>query len=368
VLRSLQRRINRTRSQQKQDAVKTDNHKIDSNQDETAKGALLCCILFYCFESALGDTKAAVRHLDSGLRLLNSLREQERDKHRRPTDDFPRFLDQVSEVMARFDLQATALDDTRGPMLALVPLQQRASGLSRPVDIGYPNLDEAQLELSRLLNWLFHMLSESLAQDPTQKLMPPPAVLQEKQRLFDAMDTFERRLSLFEPKTDAEVCGMRMLLVHKHTARMVLASRLPNDDTVFGSSPNPMCEEIVRLSEKVLDFTSGQVNSTTGQKRRQGSVFSSEMGVVVPLSVVALRCADRSVSQRAVELMVESQRREGLHDALSMVTVAQKVNALREKERLEMEALLGESDRFNTIANMMRKFKEKDDGVMEGLC
>ncbi|KAK3315667.1 hypothetical protein B0H66DRAFT_347936 [Apodospora peruviana] len=338
VLRALQRRIDKT---------VTDNDK--KNRAEATKGALICSALFYCFESALGDGQAAVKHLDGGLRLLNSLRDNGADKDD-VADSEDEFMDETIQVLGRLDLQATFFNQDRPPLLNVNPMRNDKSTHAAATcgsDAFFPGLAEAQLLLTRLTNCIFRFLLDNSPPDLVNSpVSVDPNVLEEKAWLLNQLDIWEQKFGVLkslaiqednsadttklnksQQRDDSLVRGVQTLLIQHRTFQMLLTSRLPeNSEAVFGITPCPDAEFILQLSESLLQRQSES-------DRRQ--IFSSETGIVAPLTVIAIRCADESVCTRAMRLLQRSRRREGLYDSGTMVELIRKLEMLQRKKILE---------------------------------
>jgi len=307
ALRALRRRV--------------DKQDTERKQDEAVIGALICCVLFYGFESALGNSQAAMRHLGSGLSLWAA--------HHSKHANRDGCLGEISDVLARLDMQASFFDDSRVPALPLVSADQRVLGLRRYPAQTFSGLHDAQRELVRLQNWLLRFLLENLAADSgLQDTGIPDPVLQEKKLLLNELDAWRQSISrLGESSPSANggfLCSFQTLLVQHNVAKMLLASRMPDDDSVFGAVPNPAAEEIIRLAESVVRLH----NNGDAASRR---TLSSETGIVAPLALLAIKCADMSLCRRAVELLIASHRREGLYDATTMATIVQRMELLRQQ-------------------------------------
>jgi len=307
ALRALRRRV--------------DKQDTEEKKDEAVIGALICCVLFYGFESALGNSKAAMRHLGSGLSLWAA-------HYSKAAANRDGCLDEISDVLARLDMQASFFDDSRVPTLPLVSANQRVLGLRICPAQAFSGLADAQRELVKLQNWLLRFLLENLAADsgPQDTGIPSP-VLQEKKRLLSELGAWRQsiaRLGECSPSADGVfLCSFQTLLVQHDVAQMLLASRVPDDDSVFGAVPNPAAEEVIRLVESVVRLHS---NGDAASRR----TFSSETGIVAPLALLAIKCADTSLSRRAVKLLIASDRREGLYDATTMATIVQQMELLRQ--------------------------------------
>jgi hypothetical protein len=304
---------------------RVDKQDTQGKQDEAVIGALICCVLFYSFESALGSSKTAMRHLGSGLSLWAA----HYSNHANNQDG---CLDEISDVLARLDVQASFFNDSRVPTLPLVTADQRVLGLRRcPAQQSFSALHDAQRELVRLQNWLLRFLQENLAAGSgLQDTGIPGPILQEKKLLLSELGAWRQSIArLGEPSPSAAdgafLCGFQTLLVQHNAAQMLLASRVPYDDKVFGAVPNPAAEEIIRLAESVVRLHN---NNGDAASRR---TLSSETGIVAPLALLAVKCTDVSLCRRAVKLLIASQRREGLYDATTMATMVQRMELLRQQ-------------------------------------
>jgi hypothetical protein len=313
ALRALRRRV--------------DKQDTEGKKDEAVICALICCVLFYGFESALGNSKAAMRHLSSGLSLWAA--HYSKDANR------DGYLDEISDVLARLDMQASFFDDSRVPALPLVSVDQRLLGLRRSPAQAFSGLPDAQRELVRLQNWLLRFLIENLAADSgLQNTGIPGPVLQEKKLLLSEFGAWRQRIARLgerSPSVDGVfLCSFQTLLIQHNILEMLLDSQVPKDDSVFGAVPNPAAEETIQLAESVVRL----YNNGDAASRR---TLSSETGIVAPLTLLAVKCADMSVCRRAVKLLIASQRREGLYDATTMATMVQRMELLRQERMQRFE-------------------------------
>ncbi|EXJ61452.1 uncharacterized protein A1O5_11768 [Cladophialophora psammophila CBS 110553] len=121
-----------------------------ARSDASPEVALICSVIFYSLESLLGDTRQAISHLDSGLRLLK----RTQSEAKRPADQ---LLVHLTSLFERLDIQASSYDDLRLPVLELVS-HQEARGEVSVVPDSFRNLDEAERILAKLQNWSLRQL------------------------------------------------------------------------------------------------------------------------------------------------------------------------------------------------------------------
>ncbi|KAF4332784.1 transcriptional regulatory [Fusarium beomiforme] len=318
-------------------ALRSMRKRLAQPSEDTTKTALVCCILFYCCESTIGDQKAALQHLSNGRKLLISAQQE---TAREESEDMKR----ITIIFERLDMQASFFEDDRVPVLALPELRRQKADCDAFSSEGkFHGVQDAQQQLVRLQAWLYHFINKNVEfhEDPIDSLsldimQEKSALVQEYNSWFAALEELEHR----EQHDDQTSHGLRTLLVQFHICRMVLESKFPQNQQVFGASPNPVAHHILDLAETLLEHAmqlNALSNATKTPPRRS---FSLETGVVAPLFALALKCSDNSVATRATWLLASSNRREGLYEALTM---SQIINELRKSREggLKIEEKVG---------------------------
>ncbi|KAJ4354219.1 uncharacterized protein N0V89_005953 [Didymosphaeria variabile] len=296
---------------------------------EATRTALVCSVLFYCFEATLGNSEAATHHLQGGLNMLSSCRGNGTEQ----TED----LHGISLEFERLDLQATLFYDQNVPHLVLpLPLPRddddnEGCGM-RP----FQRLSDAHRALVKAISRGWRLMCDNVDYKFTSAEGLAEPILHEKRNLREnlvqwktAFDNFKRRPSA----ADQPGYAQQILVIHWHIALMLLDAVFPADLDVWGASPNPRAVEMVQLIEDILDHDHGHskasspASSTSSSSQR---IVTSEMGIIAPLFAVALKCADQEVSNRAFELLRSTQRREGLWEASHMASLVSKLRDARE--------------------------------------
>lgn len=320
---------------------------------KTVKTALMCCILFYCFEAALGDSVAAIRHLDSGLDLLST------HCHRRELEDTD-DLNQMSRILEGLDLQATTFDDGRVPRLLLSTEVLRDTA-------AFQSLYEAWWAFTRLQNLVFRFLTTKVSYKFCEKDSTPSFVLKEKCLLLEHFDAWMARFEqsdFLEDDNKQQDPGAKVLLIQWNVSKMLLEANYPTNDSVFGASPNPWADRVLDMARDVLGHCQwGDTNLDQGsvaQRRR----FSSESGIVASLFILSARCSDESVCDRALDLLTMSRRREGLYDAGSMVDVLHRFRTARQQKIMQSNEPGIEN---STRRSLEAFFRRQIEGVVGGM-
>ncbi|KAM0210753.1 hypothetical protein ACHAQD_010630 [Fusarium lateritium] len=298
-------------------ALRSMRNRLSRPSEGTTKIALICCILFYCCEGALGDRNAALQHLSNGLNLLISTQHEHKG-------ELSQDIQSLSDVFERLDMQASFFEDDRTPILVLPSWQPNGENkYTLPLEDTFTGLQKAQQSLVRLQAWLYHFVNKNSDYHDEPKESLPVIILQEKDALMQGYTSWITAINSFEDENkckDETLHGIRTLLVHFHVCRMIVESKFPNDPEVFGASPNPAAHKILDLAETLLQYTTlinGSPNVTKSPRRN----FSLETGVVAPLFALAIKCSDESVATRAAHMLTSSQRREGLYDSQSMAQI-----------------------------------------------
>ena len=296
-------------------ALRALRKRVEAGGPDCTRTALICCILFYSFESTLGNNETAMIHLENGLKLLPNSHARNRDYHE--TSD----LSDVSEVFERLDLQATIFDDSRRPVVLL-----RSEDELLQESQMFGTLQDARKALTRLQNQLFHFINNNLAfkDCPTNAL--PKNVLSEKDSLLKALVAWKAK---FEPVDSVKSCpernyhtscGRKVLLIQWHLSRMLLDADFPHNEAVFGASPNEEAEKVLKLAGDVIMVTEeDRVPARVTKSPRRN--FSSEGGLIAPLFVLGMKCSDQSICTMVAELLTRLRRREGLYDSQTMAAI-----------------------------------------------
>ncbi|KAI1036049.1 hypothetical protein LB504_011616 [Fusarium proliferatum] len=307
-------------------ALRSLGKRIAQPSDGTTRTALVCCILFYCCESAIGDRNAALQHLSNGLKLLVSAQ-------REKVADESRGIESLTTIFERLDMQASFFEDDRIPILASpeYKYEEPDHGLLPPRKV-FLGLEDAQQRLVKLQAWLYHFVNKNAEFYQESKESLSLDILEERSSLEQGYNAWIESINEFENRDQHDgqtLHGIRTLLVHFHVCQMILQSKFPQDHGVFGASPNPAAHHILDLAETLLEHTT-QVNASPSATKTPRRNFSLETGVVAPLFALAVKCSDDSVATRAAQMLASSHRREGLYDAQTMSHIINELKRSRD--------------------------------------
>ncbi|KAF7548855.1 hypothetical protein G7Z17_g6796 [Cylindrodendrum hubeiense] len=348
-------------------ALRALQKRLATPSNDASRVALICCVLFYCFESTVGNAEAAVRHLQNGLQVLASCQEMQGEKGLDGLGD----LKSLSGILARLDLQASLFDDGRMPFLTLTSGNEREYGLTDlSGDQPLSSLQDAQMALDKLLNWLIRLLLNSASYKSEELQNIPPHFLEDKRCLFTELVRWSQKFNTWcttnQTANEQNLCWVQMLLINYRIAQMMLESILPGNDEIFGASPNITAHEVLDLVENVLTLAK-QKNTTAEAAKNPRRNFSSENGIIIPLFLLAIKCSDESVCERASQLLAVCNRREGLYDAESMVAVLQHLNAAKSERKLMFEQAGVENTANASLEHWTLDLIDDREGGMDGI-
>jgi len=299
-------------------AIRTIRKRLSEPTGDNTKVALVCCVIFYCCESALGDWDAALQHLSNGLKLLKSVKETGDTK-------------ELTTVFERLDMQASFFQDDRVPILSLTDWKEYVMAVPEQ---GFSNAREAHESLVKLQSWLYSFVNRHVELHEASVELLNADILDEKDALVQAYHRWSRAfddLQLAKKDDGQDTYGLLVLLIHFLICQMILESKFPVNEEVFGASPNPRAHKILDLAETLLDHTA-KLNTSPSATDTPRRNFSLESGVIAPLFALALKCSDESVATRAAQLLSSSQRREGLYDAQTMAQTLTQLRISRDGE------------------------------------
>ncbi|PYI23429.1 hypothetical protein BO99DRAFT_375677 [Aspergillus violaceofuscus CBS 115571] len=329
--------------------------------------ALICGVLFYAFETLIGEAEAAIRHLDQTLLLFRRYRDD--DAARPGCRDGPPVADDLlphlNSLLARLDIQASMYNDTRPLVLLLGPSSPELPSdptAPSPTDLNAKERTLITLQ-ARLLRHL--MLHVSHKNHPLDSL--PPSILHERRALDADFQTFIASLT---GPTNPQQQHQRLLLYRiqaqlSHSIireNMITSDEDDDDHDDDDEQPSPASP---RYTDTTMDATlRAALDNIIGAGAGAGGSFSFTLStqLIAGLYFICLKSHDPRTVDDALLLLQENPRlprREGLWDA---GVVAKVVEGLRAKQRAyeqRMEGLQEKTDR-----NLLR-LEDVGEGILD---
>ncbi|KAF2111685.1 hypothetical protein BDV96DRAFT_649663 [Lophiotrema nucula] len=363
-------------------AVKHSNDLLTAHQEGKAdlEKVLIACIIFTCYENLAGNYRAANMHLRNGLRILN-----QHKRSLSPLIYHTPSQESIANVLYRFDLQAMTFSDNASPYdysldnspdCPLIPetYNRNADARNDLVGLlrcmmwisGIANINPQAPEHPTWLQIYTQLMGAFEAWEVTfdryQHNIPP--IEQGDPKIY-AGNTLLKIYAIMARTIIAAGAGLRTEMAWDSFAKsfqtMVdLAETLPilnkpasqpssrsstspprstptprpakhrpiaPNPATSVRSPPPGTSTLVFLPEPTPSITSSKTAceyTTAPTAKRKPSSFSPsfELSPIVPLFITACRCRDPVLRRRAIALLLNCRRREGVWDSFGAGMVA----------------------------------------------
>lgn len=303
----------------------------------SGEAVLLSCVLFICMEAYQGNHETALTHLENGLKILGSWLNDD-DKPAldsnyisRPSRQF--LEEELVPVFKRLDVMATNFVNSRSVRADLLS----GFGIRAPiVPESFSSLTEANEMLAEIVHFMLHSNNKShnmmywMVDNPMVKLglKPPPGeaipkipdIVMKKIRVIEKEHTaiLEKWLSTMNiflkersSNLDAEALrGAIILKVLYLGTSVIIVPSLHNHDMEYDNYTAKF-DQIVTLAESLL----------RSRPAATAPSYSIEMGLLAPLHYASCRCRDPVIRRRALSLLTDFPRREGLWDSTMLAAI-----------------------------------------------
>jgi hypothetical protein len=277
-------------------------------------------ILFATFASLQGHVSQAINHIRSGLKVLRSL------DSCGFSSNFPIPLPRLRLYLTNLYAQVRTIINDEA--LAEWDGQDPLSSKIEPVS-SFLSLSDAHNHVEALYNNTLAFLQTTVApQSRSTSIERKERREADHQTLTsalrsscDALDSFLGRHTDQENEKAIAILHLHHTLLSVRLGVSVLGEN--NRESLFDDLEQKLVQ-ILKYCQLVL-----QTNDTVASKMQP--VFSSGLGVIMPLHTVAARCRNPLVRQEAIDLLRKAQRREGLWDSALVEKIVSTTVELEEK-------------------------------------
>jgi Fungal specific transcription factor domain/Fungal Zn(2)-Cys(6) binuclear cluster domain len=330
--------------QQSYKAIRHLRTQISTGTHQSGESVLLSCILFICLETFQGNHEAALAHLESGLKILASwLHDDDQCEPvlnsnivSRPTRKF--LEEELVPLFTRLDVQATTYLTSR----SLKEVHPCSSTETPVMPTRFTSLSDANNHLADLVHWMLYsnngahnmmywMVNNPLAQanfrppppTPGGPIPKIPKVVLDKiqkietqhgkilQKWLDGLNLFLKEHPNLEPK---DLRGAVMLKILYTSTTIIKAASLYNHDMEYDKY-NSQFAQVITMAESLI-------TSQTAARNKNTPMYSFEMNILPPLHYCSTRCRDPKLRRRALALLEDSPRREGMWDSAMLAAIA----------------------------------------------
>lgn len=353
------------------EAIKRLRESLENKEAQSERTVLISIVLFTCFQSFIGDHRAAIFQIQSGLRLL----EERRQESTHPPNDRREGDDELVQMFTRLAIQAKSYDMAfHFPPPYVIQLTPRPNHRQNPsspqspssfqsdaastasLDSQIPDqfttcqearssldsLMERMLRFSEALSSFYAGPNNILPSSITHHGLGYRTQLQQWDSAFDPL--LQNRNA--QGVSNTEHAGIAVLkMIHIMTSVLFLMNFSLSELDFDGFVPRfrqlvELAEEVVVKEEVTLAEARCGDSSDCRHRRANGRIerqfpgmvtngykgdgsyshikasFALDLGIVPPLFVVATKCRDRKLRREAITLLISSPRREGMWDSL----------------------------------------------------
>ena len=230
-------------------------------------------------------------------------------------------LSTLSMIFIEFDVQAAGLISNRGRVLSARKFDIPSNGYGPDIPPVFKSIDEACLALDFIRTHGVRMLDYAL-----RKKSPPD--MADMRVTLELIHSFASiRLKQWSQAFDAFLIknphlindrGVLMLKLHRASMGVNTAVGrigLISDETCFDKFL-PQFKVMVELCEKIIDVEAGM--------ERPRPIFCLDTGMVICLFGVISKCRDGETRWKALDLMMKTDRQEGLYHSRLVGRVAKR--------------------------------------------
>lgn len=328
-------------------AIRQLNQKLSEPNSTSAKLAIICSILFTCFEVLRRNNMTGLIHYQAGLReiirQIDNTRQEDAtagqfasavtEFRSIPQDE----LDVLHRVLVRYDVQACTFAKPRAQALAIKLAPQPPA---------FHTLDDVKFHLDNLLISVYQLIKSdlSLYRYWRTELIPTARILQRD----NAITTFEAWLAAIEdffhtitpsqpstspsstlaltltPHERKTLLGLRF---HVKTALISLKTSIDSGPEMCFDAFLPDFLDIVTRTEELADSLSLHEAEPL---EPDSADFTMDFGILPPLFFVATKCRVWGVRRRAISALRRGGR-EGVWEGPVMAVVANRVREIEEQ-------------------------------------
>ncbi|PVH82471.1 hypothetical protein DL98DRAFT_456481 [Cadophora sp. DSE1049] len=307
-----------------------------SSTPRSGEAILMSCLLFVCLETFQGNHNGALAHLESGLKILGSMGFNKPDVDTGLIDERGRRLDHhtIVPLFCRLDMQASTYFPRRH-LYCDSAFEDQDFLTESPVPMVFSSIIEANNSLQSQVytvvryTQLVRQYRESALLDPDRSVTS-----QLPKRLLVAQIEYTKQLGcwlttmnafLKEPKVALTPQDLRcavLLKMQQITINIMLASTIFNDQTEY--------DDLTAEFERVTVLAASLLKVPASEEAAQRPYCSFDMTVIPSLYNAACRCRDPIVRRKAIALLSNSARREGMWDSDVSAAISQRIMEIEE--------------------------------------
>ncbi|GAW12552.1 hypothetical protein ANO14919_019220 [Xylariales sp. No.14919] len=342
-----------------------------SHDEAKKRMSLMASVLLACFDSFIGDHKQAIRQIQSGLALLETLRADRRQASL-PQPEEPVEQDLI-QMFTRLVIQAKSYDMAfHFPQPYVIRLTPKVGMTTASTSDGGPpvstnnakipevfaSLHDGRLAWDTLCEKIMRFTEQMSAYVRMSPMNILPIELKQYGKGFDEeMEAWSRAFSpiltsrMAPAKSTQEKTAIAVLKMNQIMGRILFNMTFSDSESEFDQFLM-FFREIVNLAMEVIgdeerraaakrcpnpefcQHQSAHADIFGGEytAKHIKPSFSADLGIVPPLFVVATKCRDSLTRQQAIQLLRTSSRREGMWDSELCARIGSWIATIEEED------------------------------------
>jgi hypothetical protein len=293
--------------------------KDASLENNNLRMTLLKCLVILCFEAWTGNQELALRQMQTGISLIQEWNINATNADRKSSISTSPVDEDIIRVFDRLVLQVLSVTIAKSRSPAC-PDSLKRDGREALflMPSNFSSLKEAGFYQSIIMRYEMYLITSMSQQREGRKCFPfnCRGPKEEQDNLFDELDpviadtkrwsaAFEGLSQTLYSRGGTVMVSAAILKLHLTTLYLCLVGLVRADEMVYDEYHREF-EEILKLAEMVLRV---EVLKSTG-------FCGFDVGVVISLQFTAQKCRSTVIRRKAIALMSENPRREGLLDSL----------------------------------------------------
>ncbi|KAM0156356.1 hypothetical protein ACHAPG_005343 [Botrytis cinerea] len=300
-----------------------------------------------------GHHNSALAHIDGGVKIFSELQVSGHSapiSHDLPEDHIPVSIFRM--LFGRLDTQASVLTSRA----RIIDGESGSSPNSIPDR--FLNIEQAREAMESI--WTYsarNLLSCSMYNGVP---LPLPTSQETKFQLLAHLENWNRAFESFscmstergnvEIVSPMEMRARDLLRLHK-TMTQILVTTSTTHSARFNESSELLWDDFQLEFEAMVNWASEIIRTPSDIQigGRKAASFTLDSEILQPLFLIATKCRHRRIRNKAILLLNQADRQEGLWNSLLTAKVAERIREIEESGLGEMVAIVPESNRLRNI-------------------
>lgn len=280
---------------------------LSSSTAEDIDRVLIACVVFICYDNVRGNYQAAAIHTHSGRSILAQHRTRLKRLARRND------LAEIQQLFGRLDISAITFSEQSSKYAYRITDFFNSSPQLVPDD--FTTVDEARAPLVDHVRWVLLLGGELHEAERAGDVDYLVALDQQRVTLISHLQQW---LEHFEKIVGREPYASRSLTL---TLRLWHSSAQLQLGTIYEDTEMRF-DAFHDTFARIVDYAEAIMALLAEQEERYN--FSFDLGISIPLFMVAQRCRDPSIRRRAIALMRTESRQEGAWESVGAADVVER--------------------------------------------